>query len=206
MNRPEAVSILAGGYSVKSIDLSKLRGTVICINDSAIHSPKCDVVCSMDRLWTEGRWEQLRLMAKPAYLRRSAVQKLETKWPWCHIFDNDNECFEFTDQPGWLQGTNSGLCGFNLAYQWRPRSIYLLGFDMTPGPNGEQHWYPPYPWITEAGGKGGTSKGKYVKWAGQFNKAQQACLRAGIQVFNVTNRSMITVFQRMSPEEYCNAP
>jgi hypothetical protein len=57
----------------------------------------------------------------------------------------------FTDQVGVLNGTNSGLCGFNLAYQMRPKQILLFGFDMKRGPNGEAHWFPDYPWAKPGG-------------------------------------------------------
>jgi hypothetical protein len=56
----ETSRVVAGGWSVSQVDLSRIPGTIIAINDSAIHLPRFDIVVSMDRLWTEHRWAELR--------------------------------------------------------------------------------------------------------------------------------------------------
>jgi hypothetical protein len=133
----EIVSIVAGGWSVGAVDLARIPGTIIGINDAALHLPRCDIAVSMDRLWTEYRYEALRAMMKPAHIRRSALQKRPDKWPWLNSFECDHTTAGLSDQRGVLNGTNSGHCGFNLAYQMRPKQILLFGFDMKRGPNGE---------------------------------------------------------------------
>jgi hypothetical protein len=148
----ETISVVAGGWSVSQIELARIPGTIIAINDSAIHLPRFDIVVSMDRLWTEYRWAELRRLQRPAHIRRAAMKSMPgEKWPWLRLFDCDHTSPVFTDQVGVLNGTNSGLCGFNLAYQMRPRKILLFGFDMKRGPNGEAHWFPDYPWAKPGG-------------------------------------------------------
>jgi hypothetical protein len=196
--RPEIISVVGGGWSVSQIDLARIPGEVIAVNDSAVHLPRVDVIVSMDRLWTEYRFERLRAMEKVAYLRRSAVQNVISRnFPWLHIFDCDHTSAEFSDRIGWLNGTNSGLCGFNLAYQARPNRIVLFGFDMKRGPQGQPYWHEPYPWSP----KGATKDGKYASWAKQFAAAKRACDAAGIEV-RVVGDSAIECFPKLPLTEF----
>lgn len=188
----DEISIIAGGWSVKLIDLDRVPGTIIGVNDSSILT-RCDMIVSMDRLWTEGRFAKLRAMSKPAYLRRSAVQNVERKWPWLHIFDCDNESTELSEDRSVLNGPHSGFCAFNLAYQLRPSRIYLFGFDMNLGPKGEDYWYPRYSWQNKK-----ASSGKYVVRLKQFESAARKCKAAGIEVINASPFSAIQTFKRTS--------
>lgn len=196
----ETICIIGGGTSVRQVDLAALSGTIIGVNDSAIHAPRCDIVVSMDRLWTEYRWPNLCALRRPAWLRRSAVQNI-VRWPsqpWLHVFECDHESVEFSERVDALNGTNSGLCAFNLAYVMRPKRIYLLGFDMARNKNGEAYWYPPYPWTTAAGA---TSGGKYAAWSRQFDAAAAKCRAAGIAVFNCSLHSAIDAFPKLDPRQ-----
>ena len=195
---PDIVSVVGGGWSVSQIDLSKIPGTIIAINDSAIHLPRFDIVVSMDRLWTEYRYAELRKMQKPARIRRSALQNLPHKWPWLASFECDHTSAEFSDQPGVLNGINSGLCGFNLAYQMRPATILLFGFDMRRGPEGQAYWHANYPWAE----KGATGKRKYDDWSRRFGSAAKSCNRAGIRTFNMSRISAIDDFPKVSIEQW----
>jgi hypothetical protein len=173
------ISIVGGGPSVRALDLARIPGTIIAINDSAIHLPRFDIVVSMDRLWTEHRYPQLRELRKQAHIRRSALQNLPGKWPWLRSFECDHTTAELSDQQGVLNGTNSGLCGVNLAYQMRPAQILLYGFDLKRGAAGEPYWYPPYPWTAP---KGATSDGKYRDWSKHLISALRQCEAKGIEV------------------------
>lgn len=194
---PEIISVVAGGWSVSQVDRELIPGTIIAINDSAIHLPRFDIVVSMDRLWTEYRYPRLRELRKPARIRRAALQKIPHKWPWLGSFECDHTSTQFSDQPGVLNGTNSGLCGFNLAFQMRPKQILLFGFDMKRGPNGEAYWYPPYPWSP----KGATKDGKYATWSRQFASAKRSCDRASIEVV-IVGDSAIDVFTKLPASRF----
>jgi hypothetical protein len=191
------ISVVAGGWSVSTIDLLRIPGTIIGVNDSAIRLPRCDLIVSMDRKWAEYRFVSMRLMMKPSHIRRSALQKLPGKWPWLNSFECDHTSVEFSDQPGVLNGTNSGLCAFNLAWQMRPEKILLFGFDMKRGPAGEAYWYKPYPWSE----KGATSSGKYAAWSKQFSRAAKQCAAAGIDVAQVGD-SAIECFRKIPSSEF----
>lgn len=198
LSEAEDVSVIGGGWSVREVNLARVPGTVIAVNDAALLAPRVDAAVSMDRLWTEHRWKKLRGLEALAYIRRSALQNIAERPPWLVPFENDHTATLPSAEPGVLNGTNSGLCAVNLAYQLRPRRILLFGFDMSRGPKGESYWYPPYPWASP---RGGTSDGRYREWAEQFEPTAQACRIAGIAVFNVS-RGAIDAFPRIDPKEF----
>lgn len=197
------MSVVGGGWSVRDISLQHLCGQIIGVNDAAYHLPFVDIVVSMDRLWTEHRWQWLCRRAAETWLRRSAVQNLDTTREvadgWLHVFECDHQSTEFSGVPGRLNGTHSGMCALNLAWQMRPSCVYLLGFDMCRDKQGRASWHPPYPWTQPAGA---TSNGKYSAWANQFDDAALRFESIGCDVWNVSPASAITAFPRMTPAEY----
>ena len=174
----DTITIVAGGWSASRFNLAKLPGQIIAVNDSARYLPRCDIAISMDRLWAENRVEQIKRLGIPLWLRRSASRSIED-FPLLTRFDNDHESTTLSDAPGVLNGTHSGFCALNLAYQMKPRAIILIGFDMAHGPRGERHWFPDYPWKNG----GGSSVGKLAEWATQFETAARQLLASQIAVY-----------------------
>lgn len=197
------ITIVGGGWSVADVDLTRLAGFVIAVNDSGLLLPRSDAIVSMDRLWTEHRWPKLVELKQKTWLRRSAVQNIPRDQlnaaDWLTVFSNNNETNRFSDNPSRLNGTNSGACAMNLAYLMRPRRLFLLGFDMNRSPKGKAYWYPPYPWANQ---NGGTGNKRYKEWASQFDECAAAFRSAGMEVFNVSPRSAIDVFQKITPQQY----
>jgi len=194
------ITVVAGGWSVRNIELDHLCGLVVAVNDSALHLPRVDIVVSMDRLWSEARWTWLLERAGPTWLRRSAVQNLSERWPGLTIFECDHTSTRFvtSDDTPQLNGTNSGLCALNLAWSLRPARLFLLGFDMQPDPAGVAHWFAPYSWAPN----GGTSSGKYKQWASEISATRKAFTAAGIEVFNVSPSSAVEGFKKITPSQY----
>lgn len=196
------ITVVAGGWSVRDISLAHLCGQIIGVNDAACHLPAVDIAVSMDRRWTEYRWGWLCRRARTAWLRRSAVQNIdcsrEVAAGWLHIFECDHESTRFSDVPGMLHGTNSGLVALNLAYQLQPSRLYLLGFDMCRDRAGCASWHAPYPWAPS----GATSNGKYAAWAKQFQEAADCFAGIGCDVCNVSPASAITAFPKITAAEY----
>lgn len=159
------MSVVGGGWSVKRVDINKLPGDIIAVNDAAVHLPRCDYVVTMDRLWTEYRWEHLRKMTVPIWARRSALKKVwdgdGERWTNLKAFENDNgKTGRFSEDPAQLNGNNSGACALNLAYHLRPDHLWIFGLDMS-RKAGQVYWYPPYPWNPT----GATKDGHYESWA-----------------------------------------
>lgn len=87
-------------------------------------------------------------------------------------------------------GGNSGWMGLNLAYVWGARRIYLLGFDMMPGPDGEKHFdgAHPNPLVQAM---------PFTEWVKRIENAVPDLKRAGVDVTNCTPRTALRCF-RMS--------
>lgn len=191
----DTVSVVAGGWSVGKVDRERIPGLIIGVNDAAVHLPHCDIAVSMDRLWTEYRWAQI--LGRLAWIRRSAIKNRHDRWDGLTIFECDHTSAVFTEEQDRLNGTNSGLCGLNLAYRMKPRRIVLWGFDMRRAEDGRSYWFDPYPWAPQ----GATKPGKYQEWAGQFHQAAETCKAAGIEVLNASPQSAIRVFRKVDPSE-----
>ncbi len=177
-----AITVLAGGWSAGQVDLHRLPGFVIAVNDSAIHAPHFDAVVSMDRLWAEHRYAQVSRMGRPVWLRRSTLRNV-VGWDadmGVTAFENDHRSTTLSDVTGTLNGTHSGFCALNLAYQMRPTRLYLVGFDSALGPKGERHWFPDYPWKNG----GGSKRDKLVEWSRQYAVASTQLRVAGVEVFH----------------------
>lgn len=197
MSQHDVISLVGGGWSFGEVDPNKLPGTIIAVNEAARLLPRYDIAITMDRLWTEHRWDFLRTQRKLFYMRRNAAQNVDWRsFPWAHVFDCDHETYEFGMSTERMNGRNSGYCGLNLAYLLQPRELYLFGFDMQKGPNGEPYWHPPYEWRP----LGATSEGKYNDWAQDFAYASRMFATKGTQVVNVSSRTKIKVFARATPE------
>jgi len=189
MFRADVISIVAGGSSVRHLDLSRLPGTVIGVNDSFVHA-ECDICVSMDRLWTENRWAALVDETKPTYLRDVAVKNIGDRPEWLNLFTCDVTKHDLTEDWGSVHGDNSAFCALNLAYLARPKKIFLFGFDMSGG-----YWYPTYSWQANKG------DGRFRAWAKEFGTGARQCIKAGIEVLNVSQVSQITAFKKISQEE-----
>lgn len=193
---PETISIIAGGWSFRSIDAARVPGFRIGVNESGL-LVRCNVVLSMDRLWTEARWPQLAKRAGPTWIRRSALKNIDDRPAWLKVFECDVGSAELAGAEDRLNGGNSGFCALALAYRMRPRQILLWGFDMRAGPDGRNYWYPAYCWAP----KGGGSNSRYKPWVAQFAAAARTLAAAGIAVLNASPSSAIDAFPKVAPEE-----
>jgi hypothetical protein len=183
---PDVVSVVAGGWSVSEVDLGRLPGLVVGVNEAAVLVPLADVAVSMDRLWAEHRWQRL------------VAARNVPAWPALLRFTCDHTSTRLASEPGVLNGTNSGLCAVNLAYQLRPATLVLWGFDLQRGPRGEPYWYPPYEWANPAKA---SSPGRLKAWAREYGVAAEQLRDAGVEVLNASPRSLLDQFRRVRPEE-----
>lgn len=200
----DTISVLGGGWSAGLIDRRRLPGLVIAVNDSALKAP-CRIAVTMDRLWSEARIGTLRALyvhgqLEEAYIRAAAGKNLildPKRDAFVTLFENDHTSVDLAEQAGTLNGTNSGVCAINLAYQKRPGRIVLFGFDMNRSPEGRAYWYDDYPWSPG----GATKAGKYRVWASEMALIAKACAAAGVKVFNASPTSEISAFPKIDPKE-----
>lgn len=200
MSRPETVSVVAGGWSLLPLKdrLHRIPGYVIGVNDSGVRLPNVDEIVSMDRLWTEYRWPDLRRLRLPTFLRAACLPNIAERPPWLNVYACDWQSTTPSGMKGHLNGTNSGLVALNRARVLEPGRVILWGFDMGRCPKtGRAYWHDPYPWNPG----GATSNGKYAEWARQFGAYAKSFAEAGIEVLNASPRSRIPAFPKVSPEK-----
>lgn len=196
--------IVGGGHSLigKEEQISNLfpLNIIVGVNDACYYLP-CDFGVSMDRLWTENRYKAVleRWPETSLWIRDSAMKNVAPVPRRMTKFTCDYQSSLMTDTFGQLNGSNSGTVALNFALQMDPDQIYLLGFDMQKGPNGEPYWYPPYPWAIP---QGGTSPGKYKTWAQEFTHIAEQLKSRTTKITNVNHRSAITQFPTISWETF----
>lgn len=145
----------------------------------------------MDRLWAEHRAERYFMENTGELWVRKGADKRLVQHPRLIQFDCDHESSEMSCEVHTLNGTNSGMCALNLAYHCQPEQVFLFGFDMQKGPNGEPYYHKPYEWANK---NGATTSGKYKEWAPQFTRIAHQFARIGACVWNVNNRSVLECF------------
>lgn len=202
----EVVSIVSGGPSAALVDLSKVPGLVIGVNNAALHMQRIDAAVTMDRRWSEAHWPyfQERDGAIKLWLRPNNISNLRKlpEWPrpWVTVYQCDHRSHLMSDEPGRLNGTNSGGVALNLAYSFRPRKVYLFGFDYTASPKGAHHWF--------ANGETGRvgdypiHPNRYRNWALEFDHVAPQFSVKGIEVVNVSSISLVRAFRKVAPADY----
>lgn len=195
------VIILAGGPSVREYNLRDLeqRGILIAVNGGAMYC-KPHIALTMDRLVGELCVPMWRMQGVPEIWIRDGTAKNFSP-DGLRVFRHDgDDPTHMTPVSGRLNGSNSGTCALNLAYQMKPKRIFMLGFDMARGaaPLNLPYWFLPYAWNTV----GAAKDGKLREWAEEFVLIEEQFKRAGIEVFNVNHRSRIKTFSKMSYEMF----
>lgn len=188
------IIILAGGKSAADCQPENLYkyGHVIGVNDSGL-KVRCHTILSMDRLWMENNYETCRSLATQTVFRRCAWRLKGKDWPRLGLFDCNTESLYMNSTLGCLDGDNSGACALNLAYQMRPKRVFLFGFDM----NGSGYWHDAY----SANNKGSGSR-KHNDWAKKFHYKQKQFYKEGILVFNVNTKSAIDAFEKINYQDF----
>lgn len=197
--------VIGGGWSVGQYadqldDLTSL-GHVIGVNDAAIHANVHEAI-TMDRLWFEHRWPALRnLRVQKVWVREKCDCNVPRKTPadnWL-TFKHFNKPMPSVT-PGELHGGNSGTCAINLAFQQMSSgdNLFLLGFDMCKGPNGEPYWYPPYPWATPTGA---TKPGHFKQWVNDLAGFASFAKSKQLNIYNVSMRSRIELWPKIRPDQ-----
>ena len=187
----QIVSIIAGGWSLRGLNPHSAPGHMIGVNESGVLLDVDDVV-SMDRLWTESRWNKLKSQAKRTWVRKNCLINIEERPEWLMIYENER--IPSMDGVN-LNGTNSGMVAMNLAWRMKPKKLYLFGFDMCRSPLGSPYWHDPYPWAPG----GGTKPGKYDEWSKQFDTVASAFAAIGTDVVNCSLVSKIESFKKEDP-------
>lgn len=199
----EVISVIAGGWSLTGVDLDRIPGFRIGVNDSAWRA-RVQLGVTMDRLFFEGRRAQLeqRFPAdmSSGFYYREGIDKAGTAPAHWVRFDCDHRASNMSLD--WkprtrLNGMNSGICAINLAYRMKPERVILWGFDMCREPkSGRPYYHEPYPWARP---NGATSDGKFLEWMRAFHDIRQQFDAAGIELVNASPGSAINTIKKIDP-------
>jgi hypothetical protein len=196
------IIVLAAGPSVKEYNLRDLdqRGHVIAVNGASIYS-RCHVAFTMDRLIAEHCYPIWKVQGAPEMWIRKGVMKNTKPGPEVMQFSHDGnrDGTVMSMEHGFLNGSNSGTCAFNLALQravkGNTKRIFLLGYDMQRfDKDCNPYWYPAFDWNKA----GGTKDGNLKVWAEEYLKIAPQAERMGVKVYNVNHASRLTAFQTIS--------
>ena len=142
--------IIAGGTSVKTIDLEQLRGQrVIAINSSWAAVPFADYLIFADSRWWEFQREKLmtakfagRIVSCSQSSR--APQLLRVRRTTKMVPDRDALMVQFT----------TSTAAIDLAVKLGAARIVLLGLDGKVGADGKTHHHKDHPWRNVPGWEG----------------------------------------------------
>lgn len=149
----ETVFIIAGGPSVKTQPIARLKGRkVIVVNSSYQVFPEADYLYTMDCRWLKYHQEIIRGSFKGKVVTNSQDAR---RLPWPELL-----CLRKVPPPGlatdtrYVSGLRTSLHGaINLACHltgWTGR-IVLLGADGGRDKSGTSHHHTPHPWKSKIG-------------------------------------------------------
>ncbi len=201
--RGETIFCVASGPSSKGLALAGLRGRpVIAVNDNYRRCPWAPLLYFCDWQW----WSWHR--GRPAFeafggLKVSLDARVAEADPRVRWLRNGDEgvpgsagrrglCLE---RDRLKTGRNSGYQAVNLALHLGARRIVLVGYDMKPGPAGEEHWFGQHRDLE--GRPVPTSAGCMAKWAALFETMLPQLAALDVEVLNAGPDSAIDCFPRV---------
>jgi lipopolysaccharide biosynthesis glycosyltransferase len=126
--------ILGGGPSIKGLNLSLLDDKkVLGVNDGYLFDC-CDICYFGDTIWWKHHKEGIVEWGKPLF-STSSVHDPSIN----HLGVVTKGLTQAKDKLGWNQ--NSGFAAINLAIHLGAKRIYLVGYDMNFGTEGESNWH-----------------------------------------------------------------
>lgn len=91
-------------------------------------------------------------------------------------------------------GGNGGYQLLNIAALAGATRILLTGYDMQPGPAGEEHWFGSHPPEVRVGMN-------FAKWIAAFETTPPDLAAMGVEVINCTRSTALTCFPRACLED-----
>jgi hypothetical protein len=190
--------VVGGGWSLSEVPFESLKrlvqiGEVYGVNEASVLLP-CHYGLTMDRLWFENRFDKLDPIME-FWVREKCDCNVKQPKTW-RTFTHCNLSTP-SMQENTLHGGNSGTCAINLAMQTMLEgdTLYLLGFDMCKGPDGQPYWHKPYSWASP---DGATKNGHFNQWVKDMAGFAAFARSRGLRIYNVSTRSKLECFQKLS--------
>lgn len=194
----QTVFIIGGGPSLKDVDFDLLQNEItISINDAYAWFPNTTAIYWVDDSWASENYDRLKEHNCKLLFTSKFAQHIS------YTVNNDPRTmldasilrrtgdFGYAPEADCVMGNNSGTQVLNLCINMKPKTIVLLGFDMT-HKDGKSHWHdmprlPIQPRIynnlfipsTEALAKGASSAGSTVEIVNAYEKSALRCFKFG---------------------------
>lgn len=185
--RPETITIVASGPSAKDEDLEITRGVsrVIAVNTSYELAWWADALFAAD-----GQWWDHRLGAGDFAGQKFTVDvRASERWGVTLVKSMRPDERALVDQPGVIGWGPSGFLAFNLAMQFMPKRIALVGYDMTVDRG--THWHGSHPAPLHNPGSAAV-----LRWRKQMEAAGNLADKLGISVFNCSEKSELGRYEK----------
>lgn len=186
------IAILGGGSSLKTTDISRLKGRcdIIAVNDAWKLCPWANIMYAADAKWwryydfvPEFRGEKVTQSIGPRGWASEAERRGLTVIPAKMGMD-------LSFEPGFIHtGHNSGFQALNLAIRFGYTKILLLGFDCW-----GRHWFGDHPPELHR-------DSPYSIFRQAFNNAARQLAGSNVTVINCSQQSTIGGFPKMIVEE-----
>ncbi len=188
----ETVYILAGGASVRDLDLSRLRGKkVIAVNTAVFTWPLCQVMYWNDPEWYRQWGEKLagyrgRVITGCAHLSMKIYDQVK-KAPAKKGLAVD---------PGRVaMSYTSTQAAMNIAYHYGARRLVLLGVDCKLAADGTRNHHSPHRHKSRVGWA--------ERWIGDFEHVARVAPTLGVEILNASPDTDLTCFEKVSFEKVC---
>jgi hypothetical protein len=195
--RGETVVIVASGPSALTVSLDRARGKArfIAVNESWRLAPWSEILYGADYKF----WEMNNGCPEFQGLRVSIDRRASEQPEWLvHRVQGHRSDNRMLDDPGHIGGNNSGLNALNLAAQFGPRAILLVGFDVRLEYG--LHWHPNHPAPMK-----NPLPGKVESWRRAVDNAAPTFAAQGITVLNCSPISTLKRYERMEFERALEA-
>jgi hypothetical protein len=181
----ETFVCIGSGPSLTREDVDYCRGKarVIVVNNGYQLAPWADVLYACDTAW----WRVHHGVPDFQGLKYSL-----SVWPGVQTLRNTGPCGLDLDPTGLRTGRNSGYQAINLAVHLGARRILLLGYDMHPGPKGQQHWHPDHPQKTTS---------PYAAFRMCFTTIVKPLADLGIEMVNCSRATALESWPRLPIEQ-----
>lgn len=203
----ETAFLVASGPSSADLDLSCLKGRrVLVINDNYLRCPFADLLYFCDWKWWTWHRDRPGFLAFGG-LKVTMDERVAAADPTIHWVKNgDSGLWDSPGRKGLCEerdslrtGRNSGYQAVNLAVHLGAARIVLIGYDMKPGPKGEEHWFGQH---RDRDGRPVATPVKTIHgWAERFETMLPDLERLGVEVVNAGQDSAIACFERVSLDD-----
>lgn len=211
-DRFERVMIIAGGESLKGVDLSSIvdfNGAIITINNSIFHLPRADFWITVDpcasgspqRAMTERREGCYYYTAQPNLEKEPYHAKYYPIVEGIHYLERvvppHLEQYLLQEEKDKITTGDSSFGALGLAYHFEPKQILILGLDVY----GDGHWY-------DTDSKYNAFDQPHIKFSRYKQRLVQIFAQStaqlntrGIEVLNGSLYSRVNAFRRITPQE-----